>query len=169
MKEVESGAKKKSHNFSNETMASSSQEILYGLNPYGEKFPLYTKDLIQDLCVQLDLNYSIYENDLEGLIKILAEQIKLKKDKDFYKEKFLNLIALIGEATNKKIGSRWIMKLSEHDKVTWNTLLAIRDEQVVFHTYLYEDIFLGDSDNEYLIEDVYQTTLDIININILKK
>src|SRR5690606_38996237 len=136
-----------------DTMASS-QEILYGLNPYGEKFPLHTRELIQDLCIELDLNYSAYENDLEGLIKALGEQIKLKKEKDFYKEKFLNLVALIGEAANKKMGSSWMMVLSDDDNLTWNTFLLMRNEKVVFHTYLYEDIFLADAENEYLVEDV---------------
>jgi hypothetical protein len=145
---------------------SNGQEVLYGLNPFGNEFPKNVEKILKELsdALQIEINENYITSE-----KIFEIDKKIESlDSQFYEKYFIHIIALIGQALNCKYHSDWRMELSD-DNQTWNTFLQLNDQKIVFHTYLYEDIFINSKDAEHIILGVFDTVSDIIEINILKK
>jgi hypothetical protein len=138
-------------------------EILRNKNQYGSLFPERTEQLVRELCADLKIQYQ--EPD-ETLLRKIDVMIGRMDDADSFNEKhFINFLATIGEAIVKNSKARWYMKLAS-DGVTWNPYLIINGKQIQFFSYLYEDIFLTESNRAGLLVEIYETINDIKDKNL---
>ena len=139
------------------------REILYGKNPYGVDFPKNTEKLINQLGLLLHLQSvkNLSPNYLEEINKKINA---LDNPQVFFEGKFINIVALIGEAIREREHASWDMKLSD-DKITWNPYLKINNQNVNFFSFLYEDIFI-ENNTKNCIPEIYQTAIGIIEHNL---
>jgi hypothetical protein len=142
--------------------ASHGTEVMSG-NTYGADFPLHTDALIRQLCDTLGVNER--DHNVNQLGQIDKRISGLPNADTFNEDYMINYVALIGEIIIKKYGAKWDMQLSE-DGRTWNPYLRVNEQQLQFFTYLYEDIFLNSGTNKHVVLSVYQTTDDIVRVNL---
>lgn len=136
------------------------REILYGKNPFDSDFPRYTYKLIEELALSLQLNPS-KTFSLSYLQEVNEKINSLDSSQEFFEKKFINIIALIGEAVVEKYHASWDMKLGD-DKITWNPYLNSKDQSINFFSFLYEDIFI-EKDTKDCIPEIYHTVSGIIS------
>jgi hypothetical protein len=140
-------------------------EILQNSNPYGIDFPKYTTKLTDDLIKAIDLK-GINVLKPQSLVEVNEKMNSFDDNGFVFKDKFINIIALIGEVLRVKYNASWVMKLS-NDKITWNPYLKIGTKEINFFGFLYEDIF-EDSNTESCIPETYQAAVGIIDNNIIE-
>lgn len=135
-------------------------EILHNNNIYGETFPNFTDTLINELLSELNIENRKFDKDLLNAIDIKVS--KLKDPKSFRKKHLLHFIVIIGETLIKDGYGMWSMELAS-DGITWNPYLKIKDHNINYFIYLYEDIYMDNAGNMLL--ETYETVKAIINDN----
>lgn len=141
------------------------QEILLNKNYFGKDFPQHTSFLIKELLSELNLSENA-QVDKDLLLLIQAEVIKRPDAEDFEKKHLLHFIAVIGNALINKYSASWNMQLAS-DQQTWNPYLVVKEENVQFFTYLYEDIFMVDKSSNTFLTESYETVTGIIEYNLM--
>lgn len=142
--------------------SSEGNEALMNKNKYGDTFPSNTNLMINELLDSLHIKY---KGPSEELLQEIDECISRLRDPNiFMKEYFMNIIAVVGETLIKKYNGVWKMKLGT-DAVTWNPFLRVKEKEVGFFIYLYDDIFLSNVQKKNVLFEIYQTTSDIIRLS----
>lgn len=135
------------------------REILYKKNPYGEKFPQYTRELINAFVVK----YELRGNNNLSLLREVDSLIERHRNDDFFNENFLVFISLIGESLIEEKGGRWEMYLGR-DGITWTPYLMFTTRKLDFIHYIREDFFNNELDDPML--NSYSDIKAIIESNI---
>lgn len=143
-------------------LAENGEEVLKNKNPYGEKYPLHTNQLILNLANQLSVTSQGSSKEL--LIALDQRLDSMENGQEFKRDHFINLIAVVGEVLLKKYGGDWYMEMAGDNK-TWNPYLIIKGQKVEFFVYLFEDVFLQESHQQTLSE-IYETVEGIIATNL---
>lgn len=145
------------------TGAAEGVEMMQHINVYGEAFPAQTTDLIKQLLSLLHMEYTSPTPAL--LNEIDAKINQLEDPQSFREDNLISFVALLGELFINKDQAEWRMELAS-DGVTWNPYMLVRGEPVQFFGYLYEDIFINQSNYDQLLSEVYETVNEIIKQNI---
>lgn len=139
----------------------SQTELLLNKNPFKEKFPGNAKLLVKKLKDELDAPEKENEQDL---LLFLDNKIDSLKDaREFRKNNFISLLAVLGDALIQKYSANWEMELGR-DGVTWNPYISVKGRKVEFFVYLYEDVFL--KGNNRVLSELYLTMCTIIENNL---
>jgi len=149
----------------NNSLQNGSNEILYNRNKFGKDFPEHADFLVNEVIQVLKINNSKLD---KGFLTEVDDKInKLDAPSEFRQKYFINLIALIGSVFIMEHApySSWKMTLST-DQITWYPDLLFKNNQIVFITYPYEDVFLYPDGIDDPLLNVLETIDGIVKINL---
>lgn len=134
-------------------------EILAGVNIYGDKFPNEADHIATSFLNSIGVNY-IKKNPIE-IIEAVDAFVKENRNKIFFNQNYLALIAVVGYVINKEYNTNWIM-IKSND--VWNPNINYKG-----HNIFYADYILIDFDNKEIDKPILQSYLsikDIINSSL---
>lgn len=112
------------------------EDLLEGINPYDDKFPSISKDIINNFLVE----FNIVPKDKSNiqLLEEINKTVIKNRNKVFFKKHYLSFIALIGSMINNEFSSEWLMKKNNN---TWDPYIEYKGRQIFFAHYIELDFF----------------------------
>lgn len=128
-----------------------SNDVLFGCNPYNSKLLDYKSLLLDSLASNLNIERN---PDVLEFAKKVESKINAMEDNYFFTRKhFLHLVVLVGEITLKKVSIhgnfKFSMKLSS-DSLTYFPVILGKQKEIIYHSDLYEYIFLNNGIKDFL-------------------
>ncbi|RFM29068.1 hypothetical protein [Deminuibacter soli] len=141
-----------------------SSEMLLNKNSYGERFSEHVEELVRGLLSDLQMTDEKLD---DSLLKKIDNKVRTLEHggQSFNEDHLINYIALIGLMLTKYHGAVWQMEKAD-DGVTWNPY-QVRNQEIQFFIYLYEDIFMNKVSAD-IVYEVYATMEDIIKYNLFR-
>lgn len=116
--------------------------LLTGKNPYGDKFPQFTNELIREVDAMLGI---VNTNDRKNYDDVFKLDIKLMEIEDEISEDFVNkyllhFIAYVGEILITETNGHWVMDFDKEAEV-WEPNIKMRENKVVIVPWVYDGVF----------------------------
>ena len=133
-----------------------SNDVLFGCNPYNSKLLDYKSLLLDSLASNLNMERN--SDVLEFAKKVESEINAMEDNYLFARKHFLHLVVLVGEITLKKVSVhgnfKFSMKLSS-DNLTYFPIILGKQKEIIYHSDLYEYIFLNNGIKDFLSYYIY--------------
>lgn len=139
--------------------ASEAHEILEGVNIYGDRFPEEADRIATSFLNDMGINYA--KMNTTEIIELADSVVLANRNKSFFNQNYLALIAVIGYVINKEYNTSWVMVKSND---VWSPNINFKG-----HNILFADFISIDFDNKEISHPImhsYLSVKDIINFNL---
>ena len=116
--------------------------LLAGKNPYNDKFPQFTNNLILEIESVLGVMNRNAKRTYDDIVDI---DIRLMQKEDKLSETFVNkyllhFTAYVGEILISETNGHWVMDFDEESQI-WEPCIKVEDKKVIIAVWVYDGLF----------------------------